>query len=232
MPGAQSIAFIPARGGSKGIKNKNLALLAGKPLIAYAIQAAQDSGVITRIIVSSDAPEILKAAEALGAEGLKRPAELATDSATTDAAIAHFVTALELATQPETTIVLLQPTSPLRTGAHIAQAFALWQTRRPRGVISVYEPAEHPAKAFQLGDDGLLTGLYGADAPFAPRQSLTKAFMPNGAIYIFSVAEFLANSCVPRAGLAPFIMDVEDSLDIDSPSDLEAAERILQGKPR
>jgi CMP-N-acetylneuraminic acid synthetase len=222
----KAIALIPARGGSKGIKDKNIVPLAGKPLLGYAIEAALRSGVVGRVVVSSDSEGILAVGAALGAETLLRPSEFATDLASTDDAIAHFIAALQIA--PETLIVLLQPTSPLRTAAHIADAVALWREKQPACLVSVFEPIEHPAKSFRLDQDGTLTGMFSADAPFQPRQILPKAFMPNGAIYVFSAGAFLVSGTIPRKGLLPFFMDRNSSLDIDCLEDLAVAERYLQ----
>ncbi len=169
---------------------------------------------------------ILAVGAALGAETLLRPSEFATDLASTDDAIAHFIAALQIA--PETLIVLLQPTSPLRNAAHIADAVALWREKQPACLVSVFEPIEHPAKSFRLDQDGTLTGMFSADAPFQPRQILPKAFMPNGAIYVFSAGAFLASGTIPRKGLLPFFMDRNSSLDIDCLEDLAVAERYLQ----
>jgi CMP-N-acetylneuraminic acid synthetase len=221
------IGFVPARGGSKGIKDKNLALLAGKTLLQHAIDAGIRSGVLSRAVVSSDSAAILAAAERLGGEPLLRPQELASDTATTDSAITHFISALGLASQPDLPIVLLQPTSPLRTAAHVAGAMEQWLQKQPRCVVSVFEPREHPAKSFRLDEDGFMTGFFGSDFPFSPRQNLPRAYMPNGAIYIFSVAAFLSENRIPRTGLQPFVMDSESSIDIDCMEDLRLAERCL-----
>jgi N-acylneuraminate cytidylyltransferase len=220
------IGLIPARGGSKGVPNKNIAPLLGKPLLQYTLEAGFDSRVLSRLVVSSDSPEICGVAARFGAEIVDRPASLATDEAKSDDVIAHFIAAAKVL--PDAPIVLLQPTSPLRTSAHIAAAMELWRSRAPRGVISVYEPDEHPAKSFRLDQDGFLTGLYGPDAPFTPRQMLPRGYQPNGAIYIFSVSVFLEANCIPRTGLLPFLMDVRSSLDIDKMEDLAEAERRLQ----
>jgi CMP-N,N'-diacetyllegionaminic acid synthase len=226
---AEVVALIPARGGSKGIPRKNLALIRGRTLLEYAIRAARESAVITRTIVSSDDEEILAEAVRHGAEALERPAALSTDTATTDAVIAHFIAAAlspQLTAQP---LVLLQPTSPLRTGSHIAQAVQLWRDSRASAVISVFEPEHHPAKSFRLDEFGMLRGLFSADAPFSPRQSLPRAFQPNGAVYVFSAEAFLSEKRIPRERLVPLIMGSEESLDIDCVADLSRAESYLQG---
>jgi CMP-N,N'-diacetyllegionaminic acid synthase len=224
-----AVALIPARGGSKGIPRKNLARIRGRTLLEYAIRAAQASGVVARAVVSSDDDEILDEARRHGAEALKRPPEIASDTASSDSVIEHFINAAQprfAASQP---IVLLQPTSPLRTGAHVEQAVKLWRESRARAVVSVFEPEHHPAKSFRLDERGLLCGLFGADAPFTPRQSLPRAFQPNGAVYVFSAAEFLTGRRIPRDLLVPLVMSSAESLDIDCVADLSRAEIYLQG---
>lgn len=227
--GSGAFALIPARGGSKGIRLKNLARIAGKTLLQYAVDAARVSGVVERIIVSSDSDPILDAARALGVESLRRPADLATDSATADGVVAHFIDALDLQQHGATPVIYLQPTSPLRTGADVAAATRIWQETNARCVISVFEPAHHPAKSFRMDEGGMLTGMYGSDAPFTPRQQLPRAFLPNGAIYVFSVEAFLAKGRIPREQLAPFVMQPRHSIDVDTLDDLAHAESYLRG---
>lgn len=223
-------ALIPARGGSRGIPLKNLARINGKSLLEYAVDAARKSNAVGRIIVSSDSDAILDAARGLGAEPLRRPAQFATDLATSDSVVAHCIAALDLARDCDAPIVFLQPTSPLRTGEHVAAAITTWQSTGANCVVSVYEPSHHPAKCFRLDESGMLVGLCGPDAPFTPRQSLPRAFMPNGAIYVFSAAAFMAQGRIPRDGLAPFVMDWRASIDIDTLADLSQAEQLLRGE--
>jgi CMP-N,N'-diacetyllegionaminic acid synthase len=224
-----AVALVPARGGSKGIPRKNLALVRGRSLLDYAIGAARDSGVVGRVVVSSDDPEILAAGERLGAVALKRPAEISGDTASSDSVIAHFIESAGAALDPAQPLVLLQPTSPLRTGAHIAEAVRIWRSGDASAVVSVFEPEHHPAKAFRLDERGELRGLFGDDSPFTPRQALPRAWQPNGAIYVFSAAKFLRDGRIPRQGLAPLVMSEAESLDIDRAADLARAERHLEG---
>lgn len=224
------IGLIPARGGSKGILNKNIVALNSKPLIEYSISAGLDSDYIDAIYVSSDSKRILTVAEGCGAKALLRPAELATDVTTTDAVIAqilsldHFKSFIE----ENGLIVLLQPTSPLRTTQHIDEAIELiLKQDEDVSLISVCRPTEHPAKSFAVDDAGYLTSLYGADAPFTPRQKLPEAYMPNGAIYIFRAKSFLENSCIPRTKIIPYLMKESESTDIDTREDLERVETTM-----
>jgi CMP-N-acetylneuraminic acid synthetase len=227
---AAAIALIPARGGSKGIPRKNLAAVGGRSLLERAIDAARASGAMARICVSSDDQEILAAAVACGVEALERPARYATDTASSDDVIAHFVEGARPQVQPDQPLVLLQPTSPLRSGAHVAEALRLWRSGDAAAVVSVFEPDHHPAKAFRLDERGFLQGLFSDDAPFVPRQSLPRAFQPNGAVYVFSAAEFLRERRIPRARLVPLVMSGDESLDIDCAADLVRAQHYLEGR--
>jgi CMP-N,N'-diacetyllegionaminic acid synthase len=219
------LALIPARGGSKGIKQKNLAPLLGKPLIAYSIAAAQVSDVIDAIYVSSDDEAILAAGENLGAKAIKRNPALAQDESPTDPVIGEFIEREQLA--QDDLIVLLQPTSPLRTAVHIREALAAYKRHSScRSLISVYEINNKVLKAYLSGGE-FLAPLAGANTSYSRRQDLPSVYMPNGALYIFSVAEFLRENKIPRDRIIPYHMSEADSLDIDVPSDLAAAEAAL-----
>ncbi|HEG8135260.1 TPA: acylneuraminate cytidylyltransferase family protein, partial [Campylobacter jejuni] len=117
------IAVIPARSGSKGIKNKNLVLLNNQPLIYYTIKAALNSKCISKVLVSSDSEEILSYAKSQNVDILKRPIELAQDDTTSDKVLLH---ALEFYKDYED-VIFLQPTSPLRTNIHIDEAFKIYK---------------------------------------------------------------------------------------------------------
>ena len=226
-----AVALVPARGGSKGIPRKNLARIHGRSLLDYAISAARESGVVERVVVSSDDPQILEEAVRLGAEALRRPDAISGDTASSDSLIKHFIENSSVALEVRRPLVLLQPTSPLRTASHIAEAVQIWRSRDSAAVVSVFEPDHHPAKAFRLDDDGHLRGLFSDDSPFVPRQTLPRAYQPNGAVYVFSAEAFLAGGCIPRQHLLPLFMDVRASLDIDTPADLERAAALLAPKP-
>jgi CMP-N,N'-diacetyllegionaminic acid synthase len=223
-----SIAIIPARGGSKGIKNKNIKELLGQPLISYSIKAALDSGCFGSVIVTSDDPQILKIALLHeGVQALRRPDHLATDSATSNVVIEHVLgehANLKDADQ----ICLLQPTSPLRTHHDITSAIELFETKQPDLVLSAYRPKIEVQKAFVLEKNGFLTGLLSASAPFSRRQDLPEVFLPNGAIYVCSVGKFKKKNILPQSRILPYIMGIENSVDIDTIEDFNEAERILK----
>jgi CMP-N,N'-diacetyllegionaminic acid synthase len=219
------LALIPARGGSKSIPKKNIVPLLGKPLLAYSIEAALQSGVIDHVYVSSDDAEILSAAQQFGATPLQRTPSLALDESPTDPVIADFIA--KVAAEPEDIIVLLQPTSPLRTAEHVRAAVESFQAA-PAGqaVISVCNIDNKVLKAYlQQGD--YLEALAGADFPYKRRQDLPALYMPNGALYIFSVRSFTQQQGIPRQQLKPYRMTVDDSADIDTLDDLRKAEQIL-----
>ncbi|MCG8503717.1 MAG: acylneuraminate cytidylyltransferase family protein [Sphingomonadales bacterium] len=220
--GKEVIGLVPARGGSKGIPRKNLIDFQGVPLIAHTLRAAHEARDIDRVIVSSDDPEILDVGHRHGAEPLLRPEEFAADDAPSHGLIRHAIQELGHAGE-DAWYVLLQPTSPLRTGVHIDAAFRQLGQSGACGVISVVAPEEHPMKAFVVDEDGYLVGLWGDDGPFQPRQSLPEACFANGAIYIFSSFDFLAEGRIPVKEIVPYLMDARASVDVDTLADLERA---------
>ncbi|HXV75671.1 MAG TPA: acylneuraminate cytidylyltransferase family protein [Candidatus Polarisedimenticolaceae bacterium] len=219
-----TIALIPARAGSKGLPRKNLLPLAGKPLLLHSIDAARASGACDQVVVSSDGREILELARRAGASALERPPELAGDDSPTSAAIEHAVAALAL--DEGDVIVLLQPTSPLRRAADVAAAIEIHR-RRGRPLLSVEARAHYPDKLLAIGSDGLTEEL-SPGAGTRPRQLMRPCVKPNGAIYVFSVAEFRAAGDVPLAGACTYPMDCLASVDIDDADDLALAERVLR----
>lgn len=226
-------ALLPARGGSKGILQKNIAPLLDQPLIAYSIQAAQESGVIDVIYVSSDDDQILSVAHYYNAERLKRDPHLARDDSPTDPVISEFIHRIKPAAKD--IIVLLQPTSPLRTGEHIREALAEFSDFPTcHSLISVYEISNKFMKAY-VGGGEFLHPLAGEHTSYTRRQDLPSLYMPNGAIYIFKVEDFLREEKIPRTHIIPYLMSDFDSLDIDIPDDLAIAaqrlrERLDNGK--
>lgn len=229
--GSFVIALIPARGGSKGIKRKNLVKLAGKPLIAHTISAAKNSLIVDAIWVSSDDDDVLKISESLGAKTLKRPIEFANDHASANDVVFHFIASLpNEVTENRTVILYLQPTSPLRNEIHIDNALKAMDNAKVYGVISVVEAEKPPQKSFRLDENGCLISLFDERQSNARRQDLPPCYYPNGAIYAFRISEFLNRNGFPSNGSLPFIMSSNDSIDIDNISDLIQAEAFLGEK--
>lgn len=225
------IGLIPARGGSKGVLGKNMRRIAGKPLIDFSILAAQESSHIDRVYVSSDDPDILQHAQTMGATGIVRPDEFATDTASALEVVEHFISTLPNALLKEDSyIVYLQPTSPLRTARHIDDALEQMLSANAQSLVSVSETERSPFKMFTLDAKGRLQSLFDEMLSNSRRQDLPAVFAPNGAIYVFQVSEFKARGGFPSNGSMPFIMNGNDSLDIDTEDDIRRAEMILGGK--
>jgi CMP-N,N'-diacetyllegionaminic acid synthase len=222
------IALITARGGSKGLPRKNILPLNGKPLISWTIEAALQSDCIEKVFVSTDDTEISAISKLYGAEVIDRPREFATDTATSDVVIEHAITYIEEQGYDLEIIVLLQPTSPLRTSQHIDDAFVLYKQKKANIVLSVFEPEHTPIKAYVEQEDGSIRGIHSDDAPYKRRQDLPRSFQPNGAIYIFNVQSFKKLNRIPRDKVYPFVMLTNESVDVDTFEDLQHIENYLK----
>jgi CMP-N-acetylneuraminic acid synthetase len=224
------LGVIPARGGSKGIPNKNLAPLCGRPLLAYTADAVKASTRLTRTIVSTDDPLIAESARSLGLEvPFMRPAPLAVDEAPMLAVLQHAIDAMESNGFNTDIVVLLQPTSPLRRGEHIDAAIDWLQRVRGDSVVSVVEVPHqfNPASVMKL-EDGLLRPFL--DGPTATRrQDKPRLYARNGPAVLAVHARVIRQGSLYGNESWPLGMSVEDSIDIDTPSDLRLAEFLIGG---
>jgi len=218
------LAIIPARGGSKGLPRKNIINLAGKPLIAWTIEASLNSKYITKTIVSSDDEEILNVSKKCGADILKRPNEFAIDTASSEVVVKH---AIENISGEFDYIVLLQPTSPLRDTQSIDIAFKKLFDNKATGLISVCKIDNKILKAFKKNQNGFIEGVSNNKYPFQRRQDLPKVYMSNGAIYIIKTDEFIKNNSFWTDKTIKFVMDGIKSTDIDTKEDLEKVQLII-----
>lgn len=227
--GNEVLGIIPAKGHSKKLPNKNLHPLCGRALVSWTIEASIQSRHITRTVVSSDSNEILEVSRKLGADVIERPAELASDAASTESVIAHTVKHLSKTEgySPDT-LALLQPTSPLRTYEDIDKAIELYLNSECSAVISGYELERNPLKEFIINDRGRLTAIMDEKFPFLPRQQLPRTFRPNGAIYIIKTDLFMQTYSLLTDNTMPFFMDKQKSIDIDSIDGLRVAENYLR----
>ena len=225
-----NIAIITARGGSKGLPRKNILPVLGVPLIALTIQAALKSEKIHRVFVSTEDEEIKTVSLQSGAGIIDRPLELATDSAGSDEVLEHAIEQLIAQKLRFDTVVLLQPTSPLRGSEHINEAIQVFDQKKADCVVSVFEPSHTPVKAYIEQSDGKIIGLYGVDAPYTRRQDLPRSYQPNGAIYAFAVNKFMQHKKIPRENVFPYVMSEFQSVDIDTYDDLIRVEQILMSK--
>lgn len=210
---------------------KNMRKIAGKPLIDFSILAAQQSNHIDSVYVSSDDQAILQYAQTMGATGIVRTDEFATDTASAVGVVEHFIGTLpNTLLQEDPYIVYLQPTSPFRTARHIDDALEHMLSASAQSLMSVSEAEKSPFKMFALDAKGRLQSLFDEKLSNARRQDLPAVFAPNGAIYVFRVSEFKARGGFPSNGSMPFVMNANDSLDIDTEDDIRRAEIILGGK--
>jgi CMP-N-acetylneuraminic acid synthetase len=224
------LSIIPARGGSKGLPRKNIIDLAGKPLIAWTIEASLDSKYITKTIVSSDDKEILDISEEYGAEIIKRPDNLASDVATSQSVVKHAIDYLESTGKVFDVVILLQPTSPLRSSKDIDSAFEVMFNSNATAVISVHEFDSKILKAFKVNSSGFLQTISSNNNSFMRRQDLPSVFMPNGAIYIISKEVFDSVDSFFTNKTLYYLMPIEKSIDIDSKEDLINIEHIVKNE--
>ncbi len=229
------IFVIPARGGSKGIPRKNIRPFLGKPLIAYSVEQALECCAklglgSDRIIVSTDSPEIAETARAAGAPlPHRRPDELATDSAGSREVILDAMEEAHRRGIRFDCVVLLQPTSPLRTVADIEGTMELFCRERPDMAVSVKEADANPYyNLFEADPDNGSLKVCKGDGLITRRQDAPPAWEYNGAVYVID-PEALKRyplGALPRR--LPYRMDAIRSVDLDTPLDWEIAETIAR----
>ncbi|WP_143871757.1 cytidylyltransferase domain-containing protein [Catenovulum sediminis] len=215
------LAIIPARAGSKGIKNKNLVNVKGYPLIYWSINAARQSTFIDRVVVTTDCHEIAKVSKAFGVDVISRPSHLSTDQTPMAPVITHTINELLNKGISYSNVVLLQPTSPLRTCQHIEEAYQLYLEKNATMVVSVFEPEFNLGKSYIQKSNGEIESAFANDFPHLRRQEMPKFLMPNGAIYLFYAQDFMSRENFAKNNVHPYIMSRADSIDIDTYSDLE-----------
>ena len=184
MSNLKILSIIPARACSKGIPGKNIIDLAGKPLIAWSIEASKESKYITKTVVSSDGDDILNISKQYGASTIKRPHDLALDTTPSEDVIKHTLNVVREENETYDYLILLQPTSPIRDKNDIDNAFSNLFKTDANALISVYKEDSKILKTFKENKDGYIEGISNNDFPFMPRQSLPPVYMSNGAIYI------------------------------------------------
>lgn len=227
---AKTIALIPARGGSKGIPQKNIVNLAGKPLLSHTIHAAQAAQVFDAIYVSSDDAQILTVAEKDGAAIIRRHPDLAQDHSPTNPVIQECIEKQGLAA--DDIIVLLQPTSPLRTARDIEASLRLYLGQQDCDVLKSVCAADNKYLYAYVGADPYLTPAMPEFAKISRRQDLPNIYLPNGAIYIFSVTQFQYKQAIPDTKVIAYVMPEAKSIDIDTPEDLKRAELYFSQRQR
>lgn len=228
---AETVALIPARGGSKGLSRKNLAQLGGKPLIAWTIEAALAASRLGRVFVSTEDAEIAEVASEHGAVVIDRPEALAGDYTRIEDVIAHALDDLGAGGRMEEFFALLQPTSPLRNGQHIDALIGGALDAGARCAWSVTPAAHHPWKMLVKQGD-TLEPVAGVKNLSSPRQALPAAYRQNGAIYWLACELFERHRTFFVPPVHAYEMDTDHSIDIDSADDLQRCESLLRGRGR
>lgn len=218
------LAIIPARGGSKRLPRKNVLNLCGKPLIVWSIEAGLKSKYIDKVLVSSDDEEILKVAKTYNADIIQRPEQLSSDTSTTFDAIKHAIDNYE---QYEY-IVLLQPTSPLRTSQHIDEAIKLLEEKNADAVVSICEVEHSPLWCNTIDESMDMSNFLSDSIKNVRSQDLPTYYRINGAIYIIKTKILLKEKTFfPSKNIFAYKMSKLDSIDIDDKIDFLIAQTIL-----
>ncbi len=221
------LAIIPARSGSKGLKNKNIKSLAGHPLMYYSIRASIDSDVFDEVMVSTDSQQYADIAKECGASvPFLRSEEMSSDTATSWDMVEEVLDKYEEIGKHFDTICLLQPTSPLRSALDIQNAYRLYNDKKANAVVAVCQ-AEHPPMSLgTLDADGGL-GHFVSREGIGRRQDYKSYYRINGAIYFVDVKSLRADHYIYKENSYAYIMDSDRSIDIDSEFDFRLAEFML-----
>jgi CMP-N-acetylneuraminic acid synthetase len=229
LPVTGVLGLVPARAGSKGVPGKNVRPLAGRPLIAYAADAARQSGVIDRTILSTDSDEIAAVGRGTGLEvPFLRPAALAADDTPMLDVVRHAVETLTAGGWTPEIVVLLQPTSPLRRPDHVRRAVEMLRETGADAVVSVVELPRHLSPDYVMKiEDGRLRPFLADGARLTRRQDARPAFSRDGSVYAFWRTTLERFGGIYGDDCRPLLIDPSESLSIDSLADWDAAERIL-----
>ncbi|MGE3477301.1 MAG: flagellar modification protein B [Rhodospirillaceae bacterium] len=224
------LCTINARGGSKGVANKNIRPMHGRPLIAWTIEQARASGIVDFVAVSSDSKDILQAAKDAGADLLvTRPDELATDQAAKVPAIRHSVETAEAHTGKRFDVLVdLDATSPLRIPSDIEACIELLRTKNAPNVITAMPARRSPYfNLVEVHEDGRVTLAKPLAKPVVRRQDAPKCYDMNASIYVWRHDALFEDPAIFKPETALYIMPEERSIDIDSELDFRIVEMIL-----
>lgn len=223
------IAIIPARSGSKGLKDKNIKELNGKPLMAYSIEAAIESNMFDKVFVSTDSQKYADIAIKYGADAsFLRSKENSSDTAQSWDVVREVIDMMQIKGEKYDEIMLLQATSPLRTAQDIINAIKLLHERKGNAVVSLTECDHSPIWCNTLPADGRMDNFDRPEYKDLPRQSLPQYYRYNGAIYLLTNKELYNIEHMLEFGCYAYIMPQERSIDIDTALDFLIAETIMK----
>ena len=224
----KNLAIIPARSGSKGVKDKNIKPLNGIPLCGYTIKAALESGIFDEIHFSTNSRHYAEIAQAHGASvPFLRDNNLATDTASSWDVVKAVLAEYEKAGKIFDTVMLLQPTVPFRTAEDICNAFELLVQKNANAIVSVTDPEHSPLLSAPLPEDGNMRIFHDRFSQLTARQKMEKQYSLNGAIYLVRVSYLLQSSDIYESGCYSYYMPRERSIDIDTPEDFDWCEFVL-----
>jgi len=226
--GKTFLAIIPARGGSKRLPNKNILPLASKPMLLWTVESAMQSKYLDEIILSTDSDGIIKVVENYKIKTIKRPLELASDTAKTIDVVKHVIENID---KKYDFIVLLQPTSPLRMSKHIDESIERLISLNAYAIISVTEVDHSPLWCNILPESLSMENFISETIKDKRSQDLPKFYRLNGAIYICKTQKLIEeNTFFLKKNVYAYIMDKKSSIDIDEELDFKLAEIILKEK--
>ena len=228
IEGNRVLGLVVARGGSKGFPKKNLAVVAGTPVMYLTVKEAQKSRYLDRLVVSTECADILRLAIELGCEApFVRPDNLATDTTSTVDVAIHAISEL-----PDFEILtILQPTSPLRLAADIDKTIEAMLYNDASSAVTVTEVVDHPYLTFSKNSQGTLNAMVDTTGLSLRRQDLPAAYKLNGAVYSIRVADMLVHKTFILDDTQGVVMPRSRSLDIDTQDDLIELERVLDKAP-
>ena len=224
------LAVIPARSKSKRIRNKNLRIFNKKPLIYWTIKAAQKSTLINKTLVSSDSINLLKKGKEFGADYLiKRPNSLSNDTADSWDVVRHAISKLKKKNIFFDYIVMLQPTSPLRNSEHIDQCLIKLK-KNNTGIISINRTLKPIEWQVNIGNENKFNLFKSGILKFKKNKRKNNTHIINGAIYAFKTEEIYKKNFIFKDSVSTFVMNIEDSIDIDTILEFKVAEFLKKQK--
>lgn len=224
----KNLAIITARSGSKGVPNKNIRLLDGKPLLTYTIDAAAESNMFDEIFVSTDSAEYADIAKKYGASvPFLRSIETAGDSSSSWDVVRETLLKYKELGREFDTVSLLQPTSPLRRAKDIVNGYHLMEQKKANIIVAVCETEHSPLWCNILPDDLSMEGFISDEVLNKPRQEIPGYYRINGALYIVKTSLFEDNFSLYSNQSYAYVMEKRYSIDIDSELDFEMAEFLI-----
>ena len=223
------LGLVPARGGSKGVPDKNIRRLAGRTLLEYVAAAASASGIVDRTVLSTDSERVADEGRRAGLEvPFMRPSELARDDTPMLPVVEHALDALERAGWTPEIVVLLQPTSPLRQPAHIRRAVEELRASGADSVVTVIELPRHMSPDYVMRiDEGRLVPFLPESGRVTRRQDARPAFVRDGTVYAFRRRALAETGSIYGRDCRPLLLAARESLSIDTPEDWKEAEQRL-----